>query len=74
MRYFSFMFIIPYIAFLVNKFSILFSSTSFAKVNATPPLHLVLQISALHLPLQTIMVSSKAGHRMVKFHSMACFV
>ena len=44
MRYFSFTFIIPYIAFLVNKFSILFLSNSFAKVNSSQGWKLLLQI------------------------------
>ena len=44
MRYFSFTFIIPYIAFLVNKFSILFLGDSFAKVNSSQGWKLLLQI------------------------------
>lgn len=43
MRYFSFTFIIPYIAFLVNKFSILFFIASFAKVNSSQGWNLLLQ-------------------------------
>ena len=43
MRYFSFTFIIPYIAFLVNKFSILFFIGSLAKVISTKGWHLLLQ-------------------------------
>lgn len=54
MRYFSFMFIIPYIAFLVNKFSILFSWDSFAKVNSSQGWKLLLQITDWNLVLQTL--------------------
>lgn len=54
MRYFSFAFIIPYIAFLVNKFSILFFHGSFAKVNSSQGWKLLLQITDWNLVLQTL--------------------